>query len=102
MTTSEPFRPDQVRIVPANEADAADLDLVFGSSYPARCRCQRFKVTGWVWRDRTLAERIDMQYEQTRCGEPDAVAACGILRGLDERGVASPASRPRRHVPGTH
>ncbi|WP_374668408.1 Cd(II)/Pb(II)-responsive transcriptional regulator [Ramlibacter sp.] len=39
---------------------------------------------------------------RARCGEPDAVAACGILRGLDERGVASPASRPRRHVPGTH
>ena len=94
-----PFRDDQVRVVPANEASADDLDRVFGSSYPARCRCQRFKVTGWVWRDRTLAERVQMQYDQTRCGDPDAPVTSGLVAYVDGEPAGWVAVEPRTEYP---
>lgn len=37
--TGAPFRPDQVRIVPANEVAWDELDAVFGrADYASRCR----------------------------------------------------------------
>lgn len=39
---------------------------------------------------------------RARCGTPDALAACGILEGLDHAAATPPASKPRRHVHGTH
>lgn len=99
MGAPEPFRPDQVRILPANLATADDLDRVFGSSYPARCRCQRFKVTGWVWRDRTLAERIGMQYEQTGCGDPEAAQTSGLVAYADDEPAGWVAVEPRTAYP---
>ena len=45
-------------IVPANEASWDDLTAIFGAAdYSGRCRCQRFKIPGWLWRDSTTEER---------------------------------------------
>jgi len=57
-----------VRIVPADGVPWEDLDAIFGPGDPHaanwaanNCRCQRFKVLGWMWRDSTLAGRLAAQ-----------------------------------------
>jgi hypothetical protein len=53
-----PFDDSQLRIVPANQAAWPDLVAVFGTAdYPAHCLCQRFKTTGWIWRETTVEQR---------------------------------------------
>ena len=62
---SEPVTAEELRIVPANEATWQDLVAIFGTAdYPYHCQCQRFKVTGWLWRDTTLEERVAMHRAQ--------------------------------------
>lgn len=88
--------PERLRIVPANEATWAEVEAVFGTrGYPARCRCQRFKVDGWMWRDSTLEERVAMQREQTGCGEPSPAPTSGLLAYLDDEPVGWVAVEPR-------
>jgi hypothetical protein len=92
-TADAPIMADDVRTVPANEASWDDLDAIFGSNDARRCRCQRFKVVGWFWRDTTLEERTAMLREQTSCGVPDAdttsglVASVGYARGRGARAL---------------
>jgi GNAT superfamily N-acetyltransferase len=62
-----PVAEADLRIVPANEASWADLQDIFGTTDAGHCRCQRFKVTGWIWRDSTPEERVAMLREQTGC-----------------------------------
>jgi GNAT superfamily N-acetyltransferase len=76
----EPFPDDDVRIVPASEASCADLEAVFGTAdYAGRCRCQRFKVEGWIWRDSTQDQRSAALRAQTACGNPDATTTSGLV-----------------------
>jgi len=97
---SEPFREEQLRIVPANEASWEDVAAVFGTAdYAGRCRCQRFKVSGWIWRDSTLEERTGMQQEQTACGEPDAEATSGLVAYCADEPVGWVAVEPRTAYP---
>jgi GNAT superfamily N-acetyltransferase len=96
----EPIRPDQVRVVPANEASWSDLVAIFGTAdYPAHCLCQRFKVTGWVWRDTTIDERREMLREQTSCGDPGAPATSGLVAFVDGEPAGWVAVEPRVNYP---
>lgn len=80
MVGVNPITPDQVRIVPANEASWDDLQTIFGTTgYATRCQCQRLKVAGWIWRDSTLEQRTEMFRSQTACDNPDAEATSGLV-----------------------
>jgi len=89
-----------LRIVPANEASAQDLRDVFGTAdYPFYCQCQRFKVTGWLWRDTTIAERIAMQHAATQCGKPEAAHTSGLVAFLGDDAIGWVAVEPRTAYP---
>lgn len=96
----EPITPDQVRVVPANEASWHDLRLVFGTAdYAARCRCQRFKVLGWFWSETTFDERVERQQEQTGCDDPDAEWTSGLVAYVDGDPAGWVAVEPRTAYP---
>src|SRR2546426_612389 len=80
-----------VVIVPANEASWDDIVAIFGTAdYPGRCRCQRFKVAGWIWRDSTIEERT-------------AMLRAHLSAGRGHRRVRPRAWRPgARGVPDDH
>ncbi|GLZ28512.1 N-acetyltransferase GCN5 [Lentzea sp. NBRC 105346] len=89
-----------IRIVPANEASADDLDAIFGlADYPGRCRCQRFKVTGWVWRDTTHEQRIAALQAQTRCGDERSPVTSGLVAYVDDEPAGWVAVEPRTAYP---
>lgn len=90
---------EDVRIVPANEASWEDIDAIFGTADAGRCRCQRFKVIGWIWRDSTLPQRTAMLQEQTACGQPDAAVTSGLVAYLDGEPVGWVAVEPRIAYP---
>lgn len=89
--------PDDVRIVPANEASWADVEAVFGTADAGRCRCQRFKVAGWIWRDSTQEERVAAQRAQTACGRPGATS--GLLAFIGDEPAGWVAVEPRTAFP---
>jgi len=88
-----------LRIVPANEASWDDITAVLSTSYPGRCRCQRFKVVGWMWRDSTQEERDAALRAQTACGEPDAPTTSGLLAYVDGEPAGWVAVEPRVAYP---
>lgn len=95
-----PIGTDQLRIVPANEASCADLDAIFGTAdYPGRCRCQRFKVVGWFWRDTTEEERKAMLREQTGCGDREVDTTSGLVAYVDGEPAGWVAVEPRTAYP---
>jgi GNAT superfamily N-acetyltransferase len=94
-----PFTADQLTIVPANEASWDDLDAVFGANDPNQCRCQRLKVPGWIWRDTTQVERIEMLREQTACGNPKATTTSGLVAYVDGEPAGWVAVEPRTAYP---
>jgi GNAT superfamily N-acetyltransferase len=90
----------QLRVVPANEATAADLDAIFGTAdYPFHCQCQRFKVSGWVWRDTTLEERQAMLRASAACGDRSATHTSGLVAYLEDEPVGWVAVEPRIAYP---
>ena len=101
MTTDRvPIPADQLTIVPANEASCDDLTAIFGTAdYAARCRCQRLKVVGWVWRDSTQEERTAALRAQTACGDPNAAATSGLVAYLDDAPAGWVAVEPRTAYP---
>lgn len=88
-----------MKIVPANEASQEDVDAIFGTADAGRCRCRRFKVVGWIWRDSTLDERVDRLYEQTACGEPDAPSTSGLVAYVNGEPAGWVAVEPRTAYP---
>ncbi len=87
-------------IVPANEASWDDLVAVFGTAdYAGRCRCQRLKVRGWIWRDSTEEERSAMLREQTGCDDPDATGTSGLVAYVDGAPAGWVAVEPRTAYP---
>jgi GNAT superfamily N-acetyltransferase len=97
--TADPAVPD-VTIVPANEASWQDLVAIFGTAdYPFHCQCQRFKVTGWLWRDTTLEQRLAMHQASTACGNPGAEYTSGLVAYLDGEPVGWVAVEPRIAYP---
>jgi GNAT superfamily N-acetyltransferase len=95
--TKEPVRADQLRIVSANEASWADLAAIFGGSYPGRCKCQRFKVAGWIWHD--TSDRDAALREQTGCDDPDATSTSGLVAYVDGEPAGWVAVQPRTAFP---
>ena len=95
-----PVSPDELRIVPANHASWDDLRKVFGEAdYPFHCQCQRYKVTGWLWRDTGLEERLAMLRAGTACGQPEAPHTSGLVAYLDDEPVGWVAVEPRTAYP---
>jgi GNAT superfamily N-acetyltransferase len=91
---------EQLTIVPANEASWDDLAAIFGTAdYAARCRCQRFKVVGWIWRDSTLPERTGMLRAQTGCDDPAAATTSGLVAYVDGEPAGWVAVEPRTAYP---
>ncbi len=96
----QPVTADDLRIVPANLATWDEIAAIFGTSdYPYHCQCQRFKVTGWLWRDTTLDQRIAMHESETRCGDDDAEHTSGLVAFLGEEPVGWVAVEPRIDYP---
>jgi GNAT superfamily N-acetyltransferase len=95
-----PFTPDQVEIVPANEASWDDLRAIFGKAdYPARCLCQRLKVAGWIWRDSTQDQREAALRSQTACDNPDSATTSGLVAYVDGEPAGWVAVEPRIAYP---
>jgi GNAT superfamily N-acetyltransferase len=95
-----PIDPADLRVVPANEASWADVEAVFGTAdYPFHCQCQRFKVTGWLWRDTVLEERIAMHRVATACDDPEAEHTSGLVAFLGDEPVGWVAVEPRVAYP---
>jgi GNAT superfamily N-acetyltransferase len=95
-----PVSAGELRIVPANQATCHDLEMIFGTAdYPCYCQCQRFKVTGWLWRDTTLEERLAMQHASTGCGKPAAQHTSGLVAYLEDEPVGWVAVEPRIAYP---
>jgi GNAT superfamily N-acetyltransferase len=95
-----PIAPDQLRIVPANEASWDDLQAIFGTTdYPGKCHCQWYKIRDSQWRTVPDAERADRLREQTACGNPDAPATTGLVAYLDDEPVGWCAIEPRTAYP---
>jgi GNAT superfamily N-acetyltransferase len=97
---TDPVHVDELRIVPANHATWQDLEAIFGTAdYPFHCQCQRFKVTGWLWRDTSLEERLAMRRVSTACGQPEAEHTSGLVAYLEEEPVGWVAVEPRIAYP---
>jgi len=96
----EPISEEEVRVVPANEASWRDLIAIFGTAdYPARCLCQRFKVTGWLWRDTSLDERREMLRVGSACDNPEAEHTSGLVAYVDGEPAGWVAVEPRTMYP---
>jgi GNAT superfamily N-acetyltransferase len=97
---TDPVHADELRIVPANHATWQNLEVIFGTAdYPFHCQCQRFKITGWLWRDTSLEERLAMQRVSTACGQPEAEHTSGLVAYLEDEPVGWVAVEPRTAYP---
>ena len=87
--------------LPAHRADPQDVETVFGSGSAARCRCQGYKVEGWIWRDSTQEEREEALRRQTACGteSPTPVPTSGLLGYVDGAPAGWVAVEPRENYP---
>jgi GNAT superfamily N-acetyltransferase len=94
-----PVGPDELKVVPANEAAWTDLTAIFSSGDASRCLCQRYKLLGWFWATTTREERAEMLAERTACDTPDAPATSGLVAYLDGEPVAWAAVEPRAAYP---
>jgi GNAT superfamily N-acetyltransferase len=77
--------PPSLTIVPANQATWEDLQAVLGTKGdPARCQCQRYKLTWHEYHDMTREERSFLLREETDCGNPASDCTSGIIAYLDD------------------
>ena len=99
ITDSE--RDVDLRIAPANQVTAADLDAVYGTrGVGVVCRCQRYKLgRKESFRGVTAAGLRLRQLEQARCGDPDSETS-GLVGFLDDEPVAWCAVEPRADYQG--
>ncbi|MBM7784370.1 GNAT family N-acetyltransferase [Tenggerimyces flavus] len=84
-----------MRIVPANEASADDVQLVFAGGDAARCQCQWFRSTPAEHRERSPAQRADLLQGQSHFGDPKAAGTTGLVAYLDDEPVGWCAVAPR-------
>lgn len=89
--------PDQLTIVPANEATWADLQTLFGSrGDPSRCWCQRFRMSpGESWASEGPEELAARLRDQTACGRPKATTTSGLVAYWDGEPIGWCAVAPR-------
>ena len=83
--------------LPANEATDEHVEAVLGSGGSARCRCQAYKVPGWIWRDTTQEQRDAALVEQTACGTDGPTS--GLLGYVDGEPAGWVAVEPRENYP---
>lgn len=90
-----------LRVVPANQATASDLDALYGTrGVGAVCRCQRFKLERKEsFRGVTAAVLRLRQLEQAACGDRDCETS-GLVGYLDDEPVAWCAVEPRPNYHG--
>ncbi|WP_413320119.1 GNAT family N-acetyltransferase [Agrococcus sp. 1P02AA] len=93
---------ERLRIVPANQADPADLDALFGNRGSGhRCRCQRYRLArGESFAGMPIEERALRLVEQTRAGDPEASGTTGLIAYLDRTPVGWVAVAPRSEHQG--
>jgi hypothetical protein len=82
---------------PANEATDDDVAAVFATGTAHKCRCQGYKVPGWIWRDSTQDQRDAAQIEQTACGTPGPTS--GLIGYVDDEAAGWVAVEPRENYP---
>lgn len=95
----EPFTEEQLSFRPANEASWAELEAVFDCADAGKCRCQRYKVEGWIWRDSTLEGRVAAQRRQSGCEDPGAEGTSGVVAYVDGEPAGWVAVEPRTAYP---
>ncbi|WP_062385206.1 GNAT family N-acetyltransferase [Demequina iriomotensis] len=87
------------RIVPANHASRADLDLVMREGGDANsCRCQWFKLPPDEWKATGREARDDALVAQAGCGSPGAPTS-GLLAYVDAEPAGWVAVEPRTAYP---
>jgi len=89
-------------IVPANQASAVDLDMIYGTrGAVAKCRCQWFKLDeNESLGDIGKAGLRERQLTQAGCGDLDRPTTSGLVGYLDDEPVAWCAVEPRPHYLG--
>jgi len=92
----------ELTVVPANEADCADLESIFGTRGPAsRCQCQRYKLAPRESFASVPTEvRADRLRWQTDCGHPGSNATSGLVAYLASEPVGWCAVEPRPRYAG--
>ena len=96
----EPVAPEQLTIVPANQAAWEDLQAVFGSGDPGRCWCQRFRMLPKEsWASEGPEELAARLRDQTSCGDRKTRATSGLVAYLDGEPVGWCAVAPRADHP---
>ncbi len=86
--------------LPASRATDEDVEAVLGpggASGAAKCRCQRLKVEGWIWRDSTQEEREAALVAQTACGTDGPTS--GLIGYVDGEPAGWVAVEPREDYP---
>ena len=88
-------------IRPANEVSWEDLQEVLGSTAPARCQCQRYKM---LPKECVVSLPVDVRAdrfrEQTEPGCADATTTTGLVAYLDDEPVGWCAVEPRTAYAG--
>jgi GNAT superfamily N-acetyltransferase len=77
-----PISPDDLTIVPANQASWTDLSAILGTRDSGQCNCQRFKTRGWFWDQATDDQRRASLREQANCDDPAATSTTGLVAYL--------------------
>lgn len=97
---TEPSTDGDIRVVPANQASCADLQMVFGTrGDPSRCQCQSFKIRDKDWRSVPVEERAFRLREQTDCGHPESMETSGLVAFIETEPVGWCAVEPRNAYP---
>jgi GNAT superfamily N-acetyltransferase len=89
-----PISPEDLTIVPANQASWADLSAIFGTRDSGQCNCQRYKTRGWFWDQATDDQRRASLREQANCDDPEAASTIGLVAYLAEAGPQAEAGTP--------
>lgn len=102
MVNSDEGEVVDLRVVPANQATAIDLDTIYGSrGAVSKCRCQWFKLEKKEsFGDIGKAGLRERQLKQADCGNPDSPTTSGLVGYLDDEPVAWVAVEPRPNYPG--
>ena len=97
------IKPEDLSILPANQASWQDLQAVFGDRDSGRCNCQRFKTRGWFWDQATDEQRRASLRDQANCDDPEATSTTGLVAYLLAPGKRIPvgwvAVEPRTEYP---
>ena len=93
------IKPEDLTVVPANQASWADLKAVFGDRDSGRCNCQRFKTRGWFWEQATDEQRRASLRDQANCDDPEATSTTGLVAYLRDVPVGWVAVEPRTEYP---